>query len=187
MGPVRRGAAANGIGRVPASRHNVVHLRRLGEIAALSAACSSAPPSPLLGDASSLCPDRPRHHAGRPQEAHRTAWPRRMRYGCEELYVSVCLGNRPLRRQSPSGAAAAMSTSPTSDRGAFAELLVRHRKAARMTQVELAARANVSVRGISDLERGIIRHPQRATARLLVEALGLQGAEADAFLDTASD
>ncbi len=55
----------------------------------------------------------------------------------------------------------------------FGEALRRHRLAADATQEELAERAELSVRAISDLERGVHRSPRRATARSLARALGL--------------
>ena len=60
----------------------------------------------------------------------------------------------------------------------FGETLQRHRHAQRLTQAELADKAGLSERAISDLERGL-KHPQRATVRLLIEALGLRSVEAD--------
>jgi predicted ATPase/DNA-binding XRE family transcriptional regulator/Tfp pilus assembly protein PilF len=64
---------------------------------------------------------------------------------------------------------------------AFGELLRQHRLAAGFTQEELAERARISVRAISDLERGVRRAPHYDTLRLLTEALGL-GEEACALL-----
>ena len=55
----------------------------------------------------------------------------------------------------------------------FGVLLQRHRLAAGLSQEELAERAGLSRRGISDLERGARRAPYPATARRLAEALGL--------------
>jgi predicted ATPase/transcriptional regulator with XRE-family HTH domain len=55
---------------------------------------------------------------------------------------------------------------------AFAEALQRHRRARGLTQAELAEQAHLSERAISDLERGL-KNPQRATVRLLTEALAL--------------
>lgn len=55
----------------------------------------------------------------------------------------------------------------------FAVLLRRYRDAVHLTQEELAERAGLSVRGISDLERGISRAPYRATVRQLADALDL--------------
>src|SRR4051794_17636286 len=58
----------------------------------------------------------------------------------------------------------------------FGELLRRHRRAAGLSQEELAARAGVGVRTISDLERGVAGRPYRGTRAQLVEALGLDDA-----------
>jgi predicted ATPase/DNA-binding XRE family transcriptional regulator len=63
----------------------------------------------------------------------------------------------------------------------FAELLKRHRIAAGLTQEELAERARLSARSISDLERGINRRPYPHTMRNLVQGLGLPEREADVF------
>lgn len=56
----------------------------------------------------------------------------------------------------------------------FAQLLERHRRAAGLSQEELAERAGMSRRGISDIERGL-RHPHPGTARRLAKALCLVG------------
>ncbi len=50
--------------------------------------------------------------------------------------------------------------------------LRRQREAARLTQEELAGRSGLSVRAISDLERGRTRRPYPRTIRLLADALG---------------
>jgi non-specific serine/threonine protein kinase len=63
----------------------------------------------------------------------------------------------------------------------FARLLQRHRRAAGLTQEALAERAHLSARGISNLERGVRRLPQRGTVALLAEALGLEGAAREAL------
>jgi predicted ATPase/transcriptional regulator with XRE-family HTH domain len=55
----------------------------------------------------------------------------------------------------------------------FGALLRRHRIAASLTQEALAERAGLSVRGISDLERGVNTQPRLETVRLLAEALDL--------------
>ena len=57
----------------------------------------------------------------------------------------------------------------------FASLLKHHRDAAGLTQEELAGRAGLGVRTISNLERGINRPPYRATVRRLADTLGLSG------------
>ncbi|HWS39276.1 MAG TPA: helix-turn-helix domain-containing protein [Actinoplanes sp.] len=55
----------------------------------------------------------------------------------------------------------------------FAVLLQRHRREARMTQRELAVKSGVSVRAISDMERGFSSAPQARTLGALADALGL--------------
>jgi predicted ATPase/transcriptional regulator with XRE-family HTH domain len=64
----------------------------------------------------------------------------------------------------------------------FAELLRQHRLSRGLTQAELAERAGLSWRGISDLERGVKQAPRANTVRLLVHGLGLPGPEAIALL-----
>jgi transcriptional regulator with XRE-family HTH domain len=58
---------------------------------------------------------------------------------------------------------------------AFASLLRKLRRKARLTQEELAGAAGVSVRAVSNLERGAVTTPQKDTVRLLADALGLIG------------
>jgi len=53
----------------------------------------------------------------------------------------------------------------------FAHLLRRFRRAAGLTQEELAERANLSARAVSDLERDDDRVPRRDTLELLADAL----------------
>src|SRR5438132_11115905 len=62
----------------------------------------------------------------------------------------------------------------------FADALRHHRRARGLTQAELAERAQLSERAISDLERGL-KSPQRATIRLLVEALALSPDQSERF------
>jgi DNA-binding XRE family transcriptional regulator len=57
----------------------------------------------------------------------------------------------------------------------FAGLLRKLRTEARLTQEELAEAARLSLRSISDLERGINLTPRKDTARLLADALQLCG------------
>src|SRR6266702_4350997 len=59
----------------------------------------------------------------------------------------------------------------------FGTLLAHYRAAAGLTQEELAERAGLSRRGISDLERGERRLPHPATTRRLAEALSLDQAQ----------
>jgi len=63
----------------------------------------------------------------------------------------------------------------------FATLLRRYRRERRLTQEELAERADVSPEAISMLERGLTQAPQRGTVELLVAAFGLSPEEAAIF------
>jgi predicted ATPase/DNA-binding XRE family transcriptional regulator len=76
---------------------------------------------------------------------------------------------------------AAVSDSPTS----FGVLLRQLRSAASLSQEELAERAGLSVRGISDLERGLRHTPRLETVRLLADALALREDERAALLAAA--
>jgi transcriptional regulator with XRE-family HTH domain len=58
----------------------------------------------------------------------------------------------------------------------FGDLLRRLRNAGGLTQEELAERAGLSPRSVSDLERSINQTARKETARLLADALGLLGA-----------
>ena len=55
----------------------------------------------------------------------------------------------------------------------FGRLLRAHRVATGLSQEQLAERADLSLRGISDLERGARRAPRLETVRMLCEALSL--------------
>jgi tetratricopeptide (TPR) repeat protein/transcriptional regulator with XRE-family HTH domain len=63
----------------------------------------------------------------------------------------------------------------TEPRVTFAGLLRRLRTEARLTQEELAEASGVSLRSVSDLERGRVTVPQKDTIRLLADALRLIG------------
>jgi pimeloyl-ACP methyl ester carboxylesterase/transcriptional regulator with XRE-family HTH domain len=63
----------------------------------------------------------------------------------------------------------------------FAQLLRRQRLARGLTQQELAERARLSERSISDLEHGVKTAQRLVTVRQLIEALGLEGADAAAL------
>jgi non-specific serine/threonine protein kinase len=63
----------------------------------------------------------------------------------------------------------------------FGDVLRTHRRAAGMTQEELAERAGISPRSISGLERGEGASPRRDTVAQLVQALGLVGADRAEF------
>jgi transcriptional regulator with XRE-family HTH domain len=60
-------------------------------------------------------------------------------------------------------------------------LLKRHRASAGLTQEELAERAEVSARTVSDTERGLRTAIYRDTARRLADALGLDGDSREEF------
>jgi len=62
-------------------------------------------------------------------------------------------------------------TSSTTGASELGELLKQRRIANGITQEELAERAGVSVRAISDLERGLRRAPHKETLNLLADAL----------------
>lgn len=61
----------------------------------------------------------------------------------------------------------------SSQRPSFGDLLRRARRQAGLTQESLAERAGISVRAITDLERGVNRAPRRDTLELLADALEL--------------
>lgn len=58
----------------------------------------------------------------------------------------------------------------------FGVLVRRLRRAAWLTQEELAEKSGLSPRTIQAIERGQVTRPQRASVRLLADALGLNGA-----------
>lgn len=63
--------------------------------------------------------------------------------------------------------------------GGFGGQLRRDRAAAGLTQEDLAERSGLSVRTISDLERGRISQPRRSTVRQLTRALSCSGPQGD--------
>jgi predicted ATPase/transcriptional regulator with XRE-family HTH domain len=64
----------------------------------------------------------------------------------------------------------------------FGELLRRYRTAAGLTQEQLAEGAGLSVRGLSDLERGLHASPHPDTVSRLARALGLNQVDRDGLL-----
>src|SRR5215831_4843851 len=58
----------------------------------------------------------------------------------------------------------------------LASMLRRHRVTAGLSQEALAERAGLSVRGVSDLERGLSRAPRLDTLTRLADALNLNAA-----------
>ena len=73
----------------------------------------------------------------------------------------------------------------TPDLPRLGDLVRRHRTAAALSQEELAERAGLSVRAISDLERGIRQMPRLETVRMLADALALGDVERAALLAAA--
>ena len=71
------------------------------------------------------------------------------------------------------------------DAASFAEQLRGHRLARGLTQEELAERAGLSERAISDLERGVKLAPRLSTLRLLVRALSLEDSATEALISAA--
>ncbi|WP_422770590.1 ATP-binding protein [Plantactinospora sp. WMMC1484] len=67
----------------------------------------------------------------------------------------------------------------------FGDLLRTLRRRGGLTQEELSERSGSSVRSIREMERGRVRSPQRRTATLLADALGLDGADRTDFLAAA--
>lgn len=68
----------------------------------------------------------------------------------------------------------------------LAALVRFHRRATGLTQEELAERSALSVRTVSDLERGVYRTARKDTARLIADALGLAGREREHLLAVAA-
>ena len=67
----------------------------------------------------------------------------------------------------------------------FGDLLRSLRRAASLSQEELAQRAKLSVKAIGALERGERQHPYPATVRTLADALGLSNGTRSALLEAA--
>jgi DNA-binding SARP family transcriptional activator/tetratricopeptide (TPR) repeat protein/DNA-binding XRE family transcriptional regulator len=68
----------------------------------------------------------------------------------------------------------------------FGERLRQQRERAGLTQEELARRAEVSVRAVRDIERGVVARPRQTTAARLAEAAGLPEPVAPAAGETAA-
>jgi transcriptional regulator with XRE-family HTH domain/tetratricopeptide (TPR) repeat protein len=71
-------------------------------------------------------------------------------------------------------------------RSRFGELLLRYRRATGLTQEELAAKSGMSVRALSNLERGRAGGAQRRSAESLADALGLAGEQRTEFVGAAA-
>ena len=69
---------------------------------------------------------------------------------------------------------------------AFGRLLRQTRTAAGLSQDELAQRSGLSVRGISDMERGFTARPFNRSVRLLADAMMLTGDTREKFIRAAA-
>lgn len=74
-----------------------------------------------------------------------------------------------------------VSTDMIADTHRFAQLLRRHRGRSRLSQEQLAERAQLGVRTLRDLERGRTRYPRRDSVRRLATALALTSADRTTF------
>jgi transcriptional regulator with XRE-family HTH domain len=70
---------------------------------------------------------------------------------------------------------------------AFGKLLLSHRRAAGLTQAELARVSGFSVRALRDLERGRAQAAQQRSAEVLADALRLTVGERELFLTVAKE
>ena len=71
------------------------------------------------------------------------------------------------------------------DPPSLGDLLRCHRTAATLSQEQLAERAGLSVRAISDLERGVHRAPRLESVRMLADALSLSNTDRAVLLAAA--
>ena len=78
-----------------------------------------------------------------------------------------------------------MTTSAAGQPGGFGKLLRKYRRAAGLTQEELAERSGLSVRAVSDMERGRTSQPFPRSTRMLADALSLTSPTREEFLSAA--
>jgi transcriptional regulator with XRE-family HTH domain/tetratricopeptide (TPR) repeat protein len=71
-------------------------------------------------------------------------------------------------------------------RNGFGELLRSRRRAAGLSQEDLAERSGLSVRAVSDMERGRTTRPFSRSTRVLADALSLTGASREEFFAAAT-
>ncbi|MEU8056067.1 ATP-binding protein [Microbispora bryophytorum] len=76
---------------------------------------------------------------------------------------------------------------PIADPLSFAEVLRRHRHAARLTLEQLAEASGVSARSLSNMERGRSRGPQHRTVTALADALALDESARKQLVELARD
>ena len=79
-----------------------------------------------------------------------------------------------------------METGAADQECPFGQLLRRYRSGAGLSQEELAQRSGLSVRAISDMERGWTSRPFNRSVRLLADAMNLPGADREELLRAAS-
>jgi predicted ATPase/DNA-binding XRE family transcriptional regulator len=94
---------------------------------------------------------------------------------------SLLLHSRPRGKSCVNDAVEGKEKEAMGERASVADLLKQYRAAAGLTQEELAEKAGLSARAISDLERGLRRHPYPGTVRRLVQALELDEVKAACF------
>lgn len=90
-----------------------------------------------------------------------------------------------MQRLASNGHSGPVQPSHRSDRPNFAQALTDARTVKGMSQEILAERSGLSVRAISDLERGRAVRPRRRSAQLLADALGLTSPALPDFLQAA--
>jgi transcriptional regulator with XRE-family HTH domain len=78
-----------------------------------------------------------------------------------------------------------VTAGPADAAGSFGARLRSCRRSAGLSQAELAERSGLSVRAISDLERGRTRWPYRDSLHRLADALGLRDSARAGFLSAA--
>src|SRR5215207_3134594 len=121
------------------------------------------------------------HHTERPRMANR--WP--VDWSALRLNPSAKLQVRIEHTNPFSQRVKPGRPMPEESGTSFADLLRQLRSAAALSQEALAERAGLSVRGISDLERGLIQAPRLETVRMLADGLALADDERTALLAAA--
>src|SRR5262245_23381798 len=112
--------------------------------------------------------------------SHLHSWVRRPGLPCRRLTIGQPLIHR-LRNEGVGATMTAYTNRHSSEAGVitvpssdFAQTIRGYRVRAGLSQEELAERAGVSTRAVSDMERGLRRNPRPETLRLLADALALE-------------
>src|SRR5579859_7980608 len=95
--------------------------------------------------------------------------------------ISSTIGPGQSRRRICLAVAQSRGSAMIDDNGGFGVRLRALRLAAGISQQELAERSGMSVRAISNLERGRTRWPYRHSLKRIADSLGLTGAQREAF------